>query len=158
MEKEKEVIGLLVILLVIAGLVFYVKNKEYHKGPALPKVATSTMTVGEIVGSKTSDSLGTYLTDNKGMTLYAFSDDTRLRSTCFGECAKTWHSYYYFGKNPSANSDPLSKKMNVFEKAKGAYQYAYGTKPVYTFEGDKKPGDTNGKGLDSGKWSIILIK
>ena len=119
--------------------------------------ANINLTAGPVVGSVKSETLGEYLTDTKGMTLYVFSDDKKLQSVCKDACLQKWPPFAYDSKDPASFTDTLSKRMNVIERSDGAIQYAYGEKPVYYYVGDKAPGEVNGNGLNDGKWSIVVI-
>lgn len=147
---------LIAILVIVGGLELYNLNKnktyvaESNTTPKLDFVASS------VVGFVKTSPSGGYLTDTKGMTLYTFADDGKLISNCKGDCLKMWPAYMYDTKNvlPS-NDDSLSKKMNLFKTDTGK-QFAFGSKPVYYYIGDKIPGDTKGNGLD-GKWNMVPI-
>ena len=45
---------------------------------------------GMVISEKNSPSLGNYLVDDKGMTLYTFKNDTSGASNCTGNCATLW--------------------------------------------------------------------
>lgn len=111
-----------------------------------------------IVGSVKSASLGEYLTDKRGLTLYVYADDKKLQSTCSGDCLKLWLPAA-FDPNDKVQllTDTLSKKINAAKAGDGSVQYAFGDRPLYYFVGDFNPGDVNGNGLANGKWSIVPI-
>src|SRR5512139_3373989 len=50
-----------------------------------------------------SDSLGSFLVDDKGMTLYLFRKDTPNTSSCYNKCATSWPPLLTTG-NPVAGS------------------------------------------------------
>jgi predicted lipoprotein with Yx(FWY)xxD motif len=86
------------------------------------------------------------------MTLYTFSKDTKNQSNCTGACAQNWLP----GKPGSKTPSGISKtKLTTITRSDGTKQLALGGKPLYTFIGDKKPGDTNGDGLNAfgGTWT-----
>lgn len=160
---SKNITGALVIILVLAGgLALFSLNKdkrpETGNGPTQTENggADISLVAGPVVGSVKS-SLGEYLTDTKGMTLYVYADDKKLKSSCAGDCLKKWPPFMYDDKGLELFTDVLSKRMNVIKRDDGSYQYAYGEKPVYYYAGDDKPGDTLGNGLNAGKWSIVPI-
>ena len=171
--NEKTISIVVVVLVVIGGLAFYLSNTPSESNisdaggvkdttiPTKPKEAghtSSPVVTGLIVGSVKSTKLGEYLTDNKGVTLYVSGDDKKLQSSCTGECLKNWPPFVFDNKNIASSTDLLSKRMNVIKRSDGTFQYAYGEKPVYYYVGDKNPGDTNGNGMNGGKWSVVVIK
>jgi predicted lipoprotein with Yx(FWY)xxD motif len=90
----------------------------------------------------------TVLANNQGLTLYYFTADTPTRSKCTGACAKTWLPL--IGKAPT--KDPAIKFGSV-----AAVHTVHGTQVtfnghlLYTFTGDKAPGQATGNGR-AGKW------
>src|SRR5512142_214532 len=51
---------------------------------AVPVTGAATVSLGK------TDALGTFLTDDKGMTLYLFTKDTPNTSNCYGKCSTPW--------------------------------------------------------------------
>ena len=159
--NEKTTIAALVVLIVIVGGWFYLNKaptvKEVNNVVVPTENTGINLVAGSIVGSIKSASLGEYLTDTKGMTLYVSGDDAKFQSSCTGDCLKMWPPFIYDHKDPAASTDALSKRINIIQRDDSLYQYTYGEKPVYYYTGDKNPGDTNGNSLNDGKWSIVLI-
>src|SRR3989344_5772002 len=143
------VIVLVIILIVIVGLTLLSEEKTGTQVGSENSVADINLTAGPIVGSVKSESLGEYLTDAEGKTLYVFADDKSLKSSCVDACLQKWPPFSA-AKDPATFTDMLSKRMNVIERSDGAIQYAYGEKPVYYYVGDKAPGEVNGNGLNDG--------
>jgi predicted lipoprotein with Yx(FWY)xxD motif len=88
---------------------------------------------------------GEVLTDAKGMTLYVFDKDAKDRSNCYDDCAKKW---------PPLKADASAKmagKFGLVARKDGTKQWAHAGKPLYLWQGDKKPGDTTGDGV-GGAW------
>jgi predicted lipoprotein with Yx(FWY)xxD motif len=92
-------------------------------------------------------SIGTVLTDSKGMTLYTLSSDENGKSTCNGRCAKAWPPYL-----APANASP-SGKWSLTKRDDGAPQWAYAGKPLYFWEKDKQPGDVTGHKVGDVWWA-----
>jgi predicted lipoprotein with Yx(FWY)xxD motif len=98
--------------------------------------------------AKSADtSKGKALVDGKGMTLYTFDRDTAGKSNCNGQCAANWPAL------PAAADAKPSGDWTVVARDDGGKQWAYKTKPLYTFNKDAKPGDATGDGLNS-VWHI----
>lgn len=156
---SKNILGLLVLILVVAGIVMYIKKTGTSDRAFITDVEGSNAVppTSEIVASRKSQTLGEYLTDMEGRTLYTFSDDGKSKSNCINTCLTQWPVFKYDNKQLTSFVDVLSKRMNIIERSDGVFQYSYGEKPVYYYAEDKKPGDMNGQGLNSGKWSIIKI-
>ncbi len=158
MTKNTTSVVVVSILVIAAGLFLYYYSKNPDMmGGTYGSSALKGLTAGPIVGSVKSETLGEYLTDTKGATLYVFAADKKLESNCNGECAKTWMPFMYDNQDPSKFTDTLSKRMNTVKRMDGTYQYAYGEKPLYYYVGDQNPGEAKGNGMGEGKWSVVLI-
>ncbi|MFD0693119.1 hypothetical protein ACFQZT_03350 [Paenibacillus sp. GCM10027628] len=101
---------------------------------------------------KQSESLGNYLADSKGMTLYYFTKDVADINSCVGDCLVNWPIY---------NDDQLlvpagfnAADFSVFVRKDGKQQVTYKGWPLYYFVKDQKAGDTKGEAV--GKvWYVI---
>ncbi|MBO1334598.1 SCO0930 family lipoprotein [Streptomyces sp. VRA16 Mangrove soil] len=95
--------------------------------------------------------LGEIVVDKNGMTVYRFLKDSAwpIRSNCTGACATKWPAVEPVAKNDTKGI-PL-KGFMAFTRPDGTKQQTLNCWPVYTFSGDKKPGDTNGQGV-GGTW------
>ncbi|MDQ6899514.1 MAG: hypothetical protein M3072_08405 [Candidatus Dormibacteraeota bacterium] len=106
-----------------------------------------------------SSSLGSILTDASGATLYYYTADTESHSTCTGQCANYWlpllQPNYGLLQAPSGNptGSGLSGKLATTGRLDGGRQVTYNDRPLYTFSGDKKPGDLAGQGI-GGVWFV----
>ena len=100
-----------------------------------------------------SASVGNYLTDWAGYTLYIFTNDTpdSGKSTCNGFCAGIWPAFY--ATNVSAPGLD-SSAFSTITRANGSMQLAYYGRPLYLYSGDSSPGQMNGLGL-FGMWYPI---
>jgi predicted lipoprotein with Yx(FWY)xxD motif len=112
---------------------------------------------GATVQLANNATLGNILTDNAGMTLYVFKNDTPGISNCTGTCAQNWPPLTVTaGQQPVAGTD-VTGQLGVITRADGTTQVTYNGMPLYRFVGDKAPGDTNGQGLLNGAWSVALV-
>jgi predicted lipoprotein with Yx(FWY)xxD motif len=102
------------------------------------------------VGS--SATLGNYLTDGKGMTLYYFKKDAQDKNSCTGPCLEKWLIYYADPIVAPAGSD--AKDFGSFVRSDGKKQTTFKGWPLYYFIGDKAPGDTKGQGVKD-VWYVI---
>jgi predicted lipoprotein with Yx(FWY)xxD motif len=97
------------------------------------------------VGVANTD-LGKVLVDSKGRTLYLFQKDQGTKSTCFGECATDWPPLRESGK-PTVADGAKASLVATTSRSDGKPQVTYNGHPLYLYEGDQKPGDTNGQGV-----------
>ena len=105
------------------------------------------------VGLKTAKVGGvTVLTNAQGFTLYSFAPDTSTTSKCNGPCAQAW---------PPVKSGTASGVKGVFatiKRSDGSAQLTFHRRPLYTFVGDKAPGQAMGNGVNAfgGLWHEAL--
>ena len=87
-------------------------------------------------------------TDDNGQSLYVFDRDTADHSACDGACAAQWQPV-------SASSDANKiGDWTPFRRSDNTMQWGYKDRPVYTYRGDKQPGQTNGSGA-GGVWHVL---
>jgi predicted lipoprotein with Yx(FWY)xxD motif len=100
-------------------------------------------------------SLGTYLVDGKGRTLYTFAADTANHSNCSGSCSHYWPPVISSGA-AHASGGAQQSMLGTTKRSDGKTQVTYGGHPVYYYVGDGKAGDTNGQGLNlsGGLWWV----
>jgi predicted lipoprotein with Yx(FWY)xxD motif len=101
------------------------------------------------VGVKTASVNGvTVLTSSKGFTLYSFAPDSSTKSVCNGACATQWPPV------KPATTSGVTAPFATITRADGATQLTFHGRPMYTFIGDKSPGQANGNGLNAfgGLW------
>jgi predicted lipoprotein with Yx(FWY)xxD motif len=90
------------------------------------------------------------LVNTSGMTLYTFDRDTAGsgKSACNGPCAALW---------PPAMAAADAKAegdYTIVVRDDGTRQWAYKGRPVYTYTGDKKAGETTGDNFKD-SWHVI---
>lgn len=91
---------------------------------------------------------GTILTDQRGMTVYTYDEDTAGVSNCTGLCATAWPPVL-------APADAKSSgDLTIVTRADGSKQWAKGGMPLYTYDSDKQPGDIKGDNIE-GIWHIV---
>jgi len=100
--------------------------------------------------------LGAYLTDARGMTLYYYQNDRgKLKNTCTDDCATKWPAFFA-GPIDIASNELNRKDFSQFMKDDNYQQTTFKGWPLYYYSGDKKPGDVNGQGI-AGTWSIAAL-
>jgi predicted lipoprotein with Yx(FWY)xxD motif len=122
-------------------------------GSSSPAPASSA---GEAVVAAASTGLGTVLVDAQGMTVYDFANDTGSTSTCNGACAHDWMPVAAPDATPTSVAG-VPAELGSTRRDDGTQQLTVAGHPVYTFEGDSKPGQTNGNGitLNGGLWTAV---
>ena len=95
------------------------------------------------------------LTNADGLTLYWFAPDTSTSSKCLGSCATYWPPV--FG-SPAAGPG-VTGKLGTINRPGGGLQATYDGHPLYTYIGDRAPGQANGNDLDlnGGFWYDIRV-
>ncbi|MER6445250.1 hypothetical protein DEJ51_05225 [Streptomyces venezuelae] len=98
--------------------------------------------------------LGEHIVDGKGMTVYRFKPDTQwpMTSKCVGDCVAKWPVVAPVEK--AEGKGIVEKNYTVLNRPDGQKQQSVDCWPVYTFTGDKKPGDVNGQGV-GGTWYAV---
>ena len=109
--------------------------------------APSSSTAASVVSTKTS-SLGTFLVDGQGRTLYLWDADHGPKSTCTAACAQAWPPLTTTG-TPKASGAVKSSLLGTATRADGSREVTYAGHPLYTYAGDTQPGQTAGEGSDS---------
>jgi predicted lipoprotein with Yx(FWY)xxD motif len=92
----------------------------------------------------------TILVDRKGFTLYSLSAEKHGRFICTDKvCLSLWKPLVVSrGTKPAG-----APKLATIRRPDGRTQVTYRGLPLYTFNEDRKPGDTKGNGFkDVGTW------
>jgi predicted lipoprotein with Yx(FWY)xxD motif len=128
--------------------------------------AAATSTSGVPVTGETTvmvsqhATFGPILVDGSGMSLYLFMADTQGSgtSTCGDDdgCATEWPPLLSEGA-PVASEGVDATLLGTITRDDATTQVTYNGWPLYLFDADAAPGDTNGQGLDEfgGLWFLI---
>ncbi len=125
-----------------------------------PAAAASNAGSGTAGGGTTlstkSGSVGTYLTDGSGKSLYEFASDTSTTSTCSGACVTYWPPLTSSAP-ATAGSGVTGSDIGSITRSDGSKQVTYKGHPLYYFALDKAPGDTKGQGSSNfgAKWWLL---
>jgi predicted lipoprotein with Yx(FWY)xxD motif len=95
------------------------------------------------------------LTNAQGMTLYWFAPDSPNKSVCYGDCAAYWPPV---AGNASAGPG-VTGKIGTIKRTDGTTQATYDGHPLYTYIGDKSPGQDGGNNinLNGGLWHDVPV-
>ncbi|MBI3385826.1 hypothetical protein HY031_01945 [Candidatus Gottesmanbacteria bacterium] len=152
--------GVVVLILVVLGVGYvgykYMKGQggalQYsapsYSGPSQASGSSAAATGNSVYSMTTGGTLGSFMTDPKGMTLYTFSKDSPGVSTCTGQCLVNWPAYLA----PSTGGS-LPADITLVTRPDGKMQYAWKGMPLYYYINDKNPGDTTGQGV-GGVWYV----
>ena len=97
--------------------------------------------------------LGQFLADEKGMTLYLFTQDDKNTSNCYDACAQSWPPLLSAGQ-PKGLDGVNASLLGATQRKDGAMQVTYNGYPLYYFAKDEKAGDTKGQGVKD-VWYVI---
>ena len=115
------------------------------KGGYGESAETSSGGDGIVSAAKVGD-LGTVLVDSEGLTLYDFHKDKGSKSACYGACAAAWPPLLTEG-NPQAQGPADRSLLGTTKRTDGTEQVTYNGWPLYTYAGDRKPGEANGNDI-----------
>ena len=142
----KKVILLVVIEVLLVALCIMVGNSIYKT-----KIEKNTTPINyDVTTYRGSSKLGDFLTNSNGLTLYVYSSNPTSESSCDYSCLKMFHPFIAtisYDKDFSSKNYILPEKITIVKRGDGLNQYAYEGKLLYTFVGDKKPGDVLGLSL-----------
>ena len=95
------------------------------------------------------------LVDSQGMTLYWFAIDTPSKSNCSGSCATYWPPV----TGPVTAGSGVTGTLGTITRSDGTKQATYLGHPLYTYVGDKGPGQNKGNGLNisGGLWWEMTV-
>ena len=92
--------------------------------------------------------LGLVWTDDAGMTLYTYSRDRAESSACTGGCARQFPPHVAEARHRQFPPDGFS----VITRPDGRLQWAYESRPLYRYSGDREPGEITGHGRNDRWW------
>jgi predicted lipoprotein with Yx(FWY)xxD motif len=100
--------------------------------------------------------LGRHVVNGKGLTVYLFEKDRNGKSACYGSCAKVWPPLITAGK-PAAGAGVVASKIGTTKRKDGRLQATYGGHPLYRYDDDHKPGQTEGQGSRAfgAEWYVV---
>jgi predicted lipoprotein with Yx(FWY)xxD motif len=111
---------------------------------------------GAAVIKTAGTSLGTVLTDGKGITVYLFEADTTTKPTCYHACAQFWPPVLTTGA-PVAGAGAKASLLGTVNRTDGKLQVTYAGHPLYYFVQSTKPGNVSGQGVNGfgAHWDAI---
>jgi predicted lipoprotein with Yx(FWY)xxD motif len=124
--------------------------------PAPPEPPPNAEEGTVFVSLGSAKGLGEVLVNSEGRTLYAFSGDSET-PTCGGACAKAWPPLLAENGEPQPSNGTAAARLGTVERTDGSKQVTYSGHPLYSYSGDKTPGEANGNGESAfgGTWSAL---
>lgn len=122
---------------------------------ARPSVQQATKVT---ISTRKLPKLGTVLVNGKGLTLYMFVPDKQKRVTCKTACAAVWPPVKLpKGAKAVAAGKAKAKLLSSDPNPAGGRVVTYNRWPLYTYVGDRKPGQATGQALNlnGGLWYVL---
>jgi predicted lipoprotein with Yx(FWY)xxD motif len=111
--------------------------------PDCKKDTNDSTASGYAVSLRTSSIYGQYLVDKDGYTLYFFSNDYKGRTTCTGECAQLWPTFYV----SDLTADKVGPGLDISDfdtvQLNGVPQLRYKSWPLYYYAPGVDPYEGN---------------
>lgn len=109
---------------------------------------------GKAITTGSSD-FGTMLFDANRQAIYAFENDTKNKSNCYGECARAWPPVLTKNK-PRAKGKVKASLLGTTKRKDGTRQVTYAGKPLY-FYVNEGPGEVlcHNVFLNGGLWWVL---
>jgi predicted lipoprotein with Yx(FWY)xxD motif len=149
MKKNTTVlIGIIIVLVVLVGG-YAIFHKSSPKTISITQKINASAVNNAVLATKTSASLGQYLTEPSGQALYTYGSDTSGVSNCTGSCLASWPAY----QDKGSTSGLPSGIGTIKRTDNGEIQYTYNGMPLYTFVGD-----TNGQVIGNGVSNFSVAK
>jgi predicted lipoprotein with Yx(FWY)xxD motif len=114
-----------------------------------------------VVAVADNSKLAEILVDANGDTLYSFDKDKGGKPSCYAACANVWPPFRANGTPQlSKGAETKGAKASLVGTANRSYggtQVTYNNLPLYTYQGDKKPGEANGNDFKQfgGEWYAV---
>jgi len=108
----------------------------------------------ELLNLGSSEELGSFLTDARGMTLYLFTVDGPGKSNCYEQCAVNWPPFLLDEGQQLTAGEGITGDLGSTSRDDGGEQVTYNGFPIYYWLNDEEPGDTTGHGVGS-VWAVV---
>jgi predicted lipoprotein with Yx(FWY)xxD motif len=157
MAKQLSVlIGVAIVLAIaVAGLPATAMVTTTETTTGATATTTMSMTTGYTVNVSTNSTIGDYLVDGTGRTLYNFSIDSNDMSACNASCLALWPIFY--AQQITVPSTLNESDFSTITATDGSNQTAFKGMPLYYFAKDTNPGDVTGQGIFGfgGYWYVV---
>jgi len=115
---------------------------------------TASFSTAATLTVKTKEKIGTYLVDDRGMTLYLFKKDAQGKSVCGAAngCLQKWPAFFADAVDPKAGIDEAA--VGTITRDDGTKQTTYKGQPLYYYFNDKDGNDVYGQGVGN-VWFVV---
>ena len=141
--------------LVVTGIGATGSTAHSKSSRGAPTARASRVSASSLLAVRRT-SHGRTLVDARGRTLYLFEADRPNLSNCSSGCLSVWPALTTQHR-PGARGGAVASKIGTIPAHGGKRQVTYAGHPLYYYVGDRKPGDTNGQGLNQfgAKWYVL---
>ena len=146
-------VGSVWFLVALDGTAITTAPADSSTAPAATATPAAAVVGGATVDLANNSTLGSFLVDSKGMTLYIYTKDAPNKSNCAGGCLTAWPPLLTSG-TPVAGTGVDKSKLGTITLADGTMQVTYNQMPLYYYAKDKVAGDTVGQNVGS-VWFVV---
>lgn len=149
MRKSALLVIAIIVIVVLAAGGYFLLRKPASMSPANTPTNSNqhAQTAGNAVFvTKTDPTLGQYLADPSGRTLYTYGGDSQGVSNCTGSCLANWPAY----QDKGATTGLPSGVSTITRSDNRQVQFTYNGMPLYYFTGDSA-GKVTGNGIENFK-------
>ena len=140
MKASMKWVWVILAIAIIATVAVLLFHKDNGKTNSTSTVSSTSPT--RVIITKNAASVGQYLADPSGKTLYTYNADSSGTSKCTAACLATWPAYQ------DATDAALPANVTVIKRADNSeMQYAYKGKLLYYFRGDATADEVTGNGV-----------
>jgi predicted lipoprotein with Yx(FWY)xxD motif len=131
-------------------------NPAISGAPTTATAPDATTATQAVTVTLRTGSLGKYLADSQGRSLYLFEADHPRSSACAGACARAWPPLTTMS-TPVSGAGVQQGLLALFKRGDGSEQVTYNGHPLYYYGGDGSAGQTQGQGLSQfgAKWYLL---
>ena len=126
-------------------------------GATANQTTSATKASSVVISTRSLSKLGTVLVNAQGRTLYIFVPDKHKSVTCKGGCAIAWPPVKLTGSAKAVAAGKAESKLLGSDKDGAFRVVTYNGWPLYTWLGDRSPGQATGQALNvnGGLWYVI---
>lgn len=107
-----------------------------------------------LITMSSTDELGEFLIGPNGLTLYMFTRDPLDETVCYDQCAERWPPLLVDSADDVTVAEGIRGDFTTVERTDGTLHVAWNGMPLYYWERDEAPGDTDGQGRGSVWWVL----